>query len=237
MYNKVQLLLTLHQGKALNLFEAHLAEEGERICKLLPHGTRHLRGVRLSNDPTRQTAYAMELSGEQESFDVVFEVGAEGADWSKLTSALNGITQNLAAWIVPLKSAVIAGSEHVIIPGECPLLLVYALRRLTSLSSQQFHDYWLNKHAEVARTIPVLRAYRQFHADEKATIEAAGELGIAIADFDGAAQGYYREIKDFMDIMTQPEVVADAIEDEKRFIDIPRSSMGLYRIVWNQTVF
>lgn len=236
MYNKVQLLLTLNRNNPPDLCEVQLAAEGERICRLLPPGAHHLRAIRLSDDPTRQTAYATELSGEQDSFDVVFEVGAQGAEWSILTLALNGLTRNLAAWIVPQKSAVIAGSEHVIIPGECPLLLVYALRRLPALTSRQFHDYWLNKHAEVARTIPVLRAYRQFHADEKATSEAARELGIAIADFDGAAQGYYREIKDFMDIMTQPEVVADAIEDEKRFIDIPRSAMGLYRIAWNQQV-
>jgi hypothetical protein len=50
-------------------------------------------------------------------------------------------------------------------------------------------------------------------------------------DFNGAAQGYYRDVKDFLEIMAQPEVTADAIEDEKNFIDHSRSVMGLFKII------
>ncbi|MBE0595892.1 MAG: EthD domain-containing protein [Desulfuromonadales bacterium] len=231
MYRKVQLLLAARPGKSLDDLDARLAAEGERVRALLPGDARHLRAVRLADDPTAQTVHAAEMKGEPASFEAVFEVGSPGGDWAELTALFAGVVRNLADWIVAEKSAVIAGTEHVILPGECPLLLIFALRRLPALTSPQFHDYWLNRHAEVARTVPVLRAYRQFHADAKASAAAGRALGLGIVDFEGAAQGYYRDIGDFMAIMAQPAVVADALADEKRFIDHGRSVLGLYRVV------
>ena len=90
----------------------------------------------------------------------------------------------------PARSAVIAGIEHIIIPGEQSLMLVFALRRLESLTSDEFHDYWLNHHAEVALTVPDLQGYRQFHAEADFTAEAADAVGVGITDFEGAAEGY-----------------------------------------------
>lgn len=236
MYKKVQLLMALRPGEALNQFEAQLATEGQRLLSLLPKGASHLRGIRLANDPTRKTTHAAEMSGEAASFEVVFEIGAPNADLAEFTSPLQETLQHLIQWVNPEKSAVLAGTEHRIIPGECPLLLVAALRRLSSLTSRQFQDHWLNKHAEVARRVPVLRAYRQFHADPVATAAVGQKLGFGMVDFQGAAQGYYRDLEDFTNIMAQPAIVVDAIEDEKRFIDHSRSVVGLYRIVWSQQV-
>jgi hypothetical protein len=116
------------------------------------------------------------------------------------------------------------------------LTLVFALHRLPSLSSEQFHDYWLNKHAEVGRAVPGLQGYRQFHANQEATKAAAEAVGVALSDFEGAAEGFYRSLKDFLEIMSKPEVAADAIEDEKKFIDHSRSVIGLYHVAWNMPV-
>jgi len=118
----------------------------------------------------------------------------------------------------------------VILPGQEPLMLVLAIRRLATMTDAAYHDYWLNKHAKVARKVPILRAYRQFHANETATRDIAKGLSLGIADFNGTAQGYFRDVKDFQNIMAQPEVTADALEDERHFIDHSRSVMGLYRI-------
>jgi hypothetical protein len=231
MYKKVQLLFHLDENKPLNLFEEKLASEARLIQASLPKGTSQLTAIRPGEDPTRNTVHSKEVASVVESFDAVFEVGAESGDLKQLAFALRELIGHLDGWIDPSRSAVVAGTEHVILPGDEPFLLVFAIRRLPSLTVKAYHDYWLNKHAEVARRVPVLRAYRQFHADEDATEEAGKILNIGITDFNGAAQGYFRDIKDFLEIMAQPEVTTDALEDEKKFIDHSRSAFGLYRVL------
>ena len=80
-----------------------------------------------------------------------------------------------------------------------------------------------------------LRGYRQFHADAAATLKAAEVMGVGISDFEGAAQGYFKNPDDFLRIMSQPEV-QEVIEDEKKCIDHSRSSVGLYHVAWKTSV-
>ena len=106
------------------------------------------------------------------------------------------------------------------------MLLVMALHRLPQWSRQQFHDFWRNDHAEeVNESVTDLQGYRQFHADEAATRDAAAAAGIGIDDLEGCAEGYYKDLDEFLEIMARPEVAADA-----GFIDHSRSVMWLYEL-------
>jgi hypothetical protein len=236
MRNKIMLLLAQSDTQPPGTLEPPLASEGQRVRKFLPKGAFHRRAFHLPDDPTQQIAHATEMGEAPGSFDAVFEVGAEGATWTELIPAVQGLVERLKELVNPARSAVIAGTEHVIVPGEQPLLLVFALRRLPSLTSEEFHNYWLNKHADVGRAVPGLQGYRQFHADQKATETAAEAAGVAITDFEGAAEGYYQDLNSFLEIMSKPEVTADAIEDEKKFIYHSRSVIGLFRVAWNAPV-
>jgi len=80
--------------------------------------------------------------------------------------------------------------------------MLFAIRRLFHLSVEEFHRYWRENHGRLAqKKLPALRVkrYVQTHS-----IEA---LQAAFATPEG---------------MQAPEVL---LEDEKRFIDLPRSSM------------
>lgn len=230
MYNKVQILLSKSNDMSSALLEENITSIARQCAAFLPQGTVCRSAIRLEDDPIRRIAHSKEFRGSSESFDAVFEVGAEAGDLNQLIIPLRDIIEHLNQWIDPSRSAIIAGTEHVILPGEEPLLLIFAIRRPFRMTDDAYHDYWLNTHAKVARKVPVLRAYRQFHANEGLTQRIGKLLNIGITDFNGAAQGYYRDIEDFLDIMKQPEVTADAIEDEKKFIDHSRSVMGLYRM-------
>lgn len=242
---KVQLLLSVRQGQSPNMLEAVLASAGQRARSLLPKGSRHRRSFRLADDPVLKVPHGAAVTGGPR-FDAMFEVASDALDLAQLTSAVEGLASRLEQWVDPGASAVIAGQEHVIVPGDGPLMLVYALRPLPSLSSAQFHDYWLNRHAGTAKeavmreaapepavTGPQLRGYRQFHADPVATRAAAKAAGVAIDDFEGAAEGYYSDVDEFLQIMLKPEVVSEALEDEKRFIDVTRSVIIVTRMAWN----
>jgi hypothetical protein len=232
MYNKIMLLLTKSSETETGILEEKMAAEWERVRELLPKGTIHRRAIHLANDPTQQTAHAEEVQGTL-PFDAVFEVGAPDTDLEKLMAAIKEIPKRLESFLELGKSAVIAGVEHLIIPGEDSLTIIFAIRRLQEMTPEAFYDHWLNKHAEVGRSIPNLRGYRQFHADAGATIEAARAMGVAVDDFDGVAQSYFKDVEDFLKIMSEPEMVQDAIDDEKNFIDHTRSPMGVYDVTWS----
>ncbi len=176
------------------------------------------------------------MSSADTPFDAVFEVGGEEMDLGDLVSAVKDVGTRLGDWIDPVRSAAIAGMEHVIVPGSQRLELVFALRRLPALSPEQFRDHWLNVHAEIARGIGALQGYRQFHADDQHSEAAAASAGVGVADFEGAAEAYYQNSEAFLKIMSEPAVAADALADERTFIDHSRSVLGLYRTVWDSAV-
>jgi len=60
--------------------------------------------------------------------------------------------------------------------------------------------------------------------------------GVGINDFEGTAEGSYESLDDFLKIMSLPEVAQRALEDEKKFIDHSRSSIGLYHVAWRTTI-
>jgi len=236
VFRKVQLLLTRMPDKPLGLLEAHLASEGQRVRELMPDGGHHRRLFRLANDPTRQVAHGDEMATAEPSFDAVFELGGEEADLALVVAAVKDVGSRLGDWIDPSRSAAIAGTEHVIVPGHQPLELVFPLRRLPTLTSEQFHDHWLNKHSKVALQVPGLQGYRQFHADAAVSADAAASAGVTICDFEGVAEGFYESRDAFLQIMAQPAVTADALADERTFIDHARSVIGLYRVSWDAAV-
>lgn len=235
MYKKIMLLLTKSPETGLETLEEKLNAEWTRVRELLPKGTVHRRAIHLADDPTQQTAHAEEVKGTP-PFDAVFEVGAPDVAWEQLLAAIKEIPKRLESFLDLANSAVIAGVEHLIIPGEDSLTIVFAIKRLPGMAPEAFYDHWLNKHAEVGRSIPNLRGYRQFHADAAATIQAARATGVGLDDFDGVAQSYFKDVEDFLKIMAEPEMVQDAIEDEKNFIDHTGSPMGVYQVTWSGSV-
>jgi hypothetical protein len=236
MQKKIMLLLTQNTNQRPGILEPYLASEGQRIRGKLPKGTTHRRAFHLADDPTQQTAHASEMKMSPPAFDAIFEVAAVDATWDQLIRALDGLGDRLGGLLNLAESAVIAGTEHVIIPGEQSLMIIFALRRLDALSSEEFHEYWLRKHSQVALDVPNLKGYKQFHADPAATARAAEALGVGINDFEGTAECFYEGLDDFLKIMSLPEVAQRALEDEKKFIDHSRSSIGLYHVAWRTTI-
>ena len=78
------------------------------------------------------------------------------------------------------------GTDHVMLPGAGPAVLIYALRRLPALTPAEFSSYWISTHADFGRRALAGQGYRQVHADATLSAELADALGIAVCDLDGA---------------------------------------------------
>lgn len=111
------------------------------------------------------------------------------------------------------------------------LKLTFCLRRLPHLSREAFQDYWRNTHGPLvaahAEALQI-RRYVQLHslpAEASAPIRAARQ---APEDYDGVAELWFDSLDAVMANGQRPEAQEAArilLEDERRFIDLPRSPL------------
>ena len=114
--------------------------------------------------------------------------------------------------------------------------LMFCLRRLPALSTEEFQEYWLNTHAPLVRTVaPVLRIrrYVQCHSFVEARL-APGIVarGGSVTPYDGVAELWWDSIEDVIAGGSTSESRAAGrklLEDERRFIDLSQSPLYFVR--------
>jgi uncharacterized protein (TIGR02118 family) len=117
--------------------------------------------------------------------------------------------------------------------------LTFCLVRLPQLSREAFQKYWYETHAplvaSVAGTLQI-RRYVQMHSlppEASAGIRASRD---APPEFDGVAELWFDSLEAMAENGRRPEAQAAGamlLEDEKRFIDLPKSPLwwGQERVV------
>jgi hypothetical protein len=128
------------------------------------------------------------------------------------------------------RSTVLAGVEHVIMPGHGPTRAVGLVHRRPDLDALQFLRHWSEKHIHVARRMPGAWGYRQLRADRLLTRLVAEQMDLMDHGFDGAGQVFFESTGEMAAGRATPEVARDATEDELRFIDHSRSHFFAARL-------
>lgn len=108
--------------------------------------------------------------------------------------------------------------------------LTFVLRRLPSLSRDEFQRYWFETHAPLVASVKDvlrIRRYVQLHslpADVSATLREARQ---GPEGYDGVAQLWWESFEDAA--RADREAAAEAgrllLEDERKFIDLPNSPL------------
>jgi uncharacterized protein (TIGR02118 family) len=111
---------------------------------------------------------------------------------------------------------------------------VFTIRRRPDMSREEFQKYWyehhgalIKRHAETLR----IRRYVQTHARDTNLDEAlAASRGSEARYYDGVAELWWDSLEDLMAAFSTEAAQAAALElleDERRFIDLPKSPMWL----------
>ena len=110
--------------------------------------------------------------------------------------------------------------------------LVFCVRRRQGMELEEFQRYWgdthgplVAGHAEALR----LRRYVQVHRrDTDLDALARHQRGIPAEPYDGAAELWWDSFEDVsaaLETAAGQRAAAELLEDERRFIDLPRSSL------------
>lgn len=112
--------------------------------------------------------------------------------------------------------------------------LVFCLKRLPQLNREQFQTYWRETHAPLvnrhAQSLNIIRYVQNHSAPENSAFALAKVRGSGGEDFDGVAELWWRDMESYASGGQTPEGRAAGmllLEDEARFIDLPRSPIFL----------
>lgn len=114
--------------------------------------------------------------------------------------------------------------------------LMFCLRRLPTLSVEEFQAYWYDVHRPLVESVREhlrARRYVQCHMITNSPIPSAGDTrGPGARPFDGVAEFWWDSFDDIIAAGGSSEARAAARmlrEDEARFIDLPNSPIYYYQ--------
>jgi uncharacterized protein (TIGR02118 family) len=110
--------------------------------------------------------------------------------------------------------------------------LVFALRRREGMTRDEFQRYWREQHAPLVKRHAdalQIRRYVQVHTCDTGLDEAvAGARGSEPRFYDGVAELWWDGFEELLEAFSSEagQVAGQALlEDEQRFIDLPRSPL------------
>ena len=112
--------------------------------------------------------------------------------------------------------------------------LIFVLRRKPSMSREQFQKYWNEVHgplvAKHVTTLNILRYVQDHTLDDPTNEQMAHERGGMEAPYDGVAELWWTTREALATSFASPagqSAAKELVEDEARFIDLPRSPLWL----------
>jgi uncharacterized protein (TIGR02118 family) len=114
------------------------------------------------------------------------------------------------------------------------ITLVFSVRRLPSLSHEEFATYWRDNHGPLVQSLaePLrIRRYEQLHVLPGPGTDALTGIRGVTESFDGVASLWFDSEGDVLAAADSAEgrrAARTLLEDERRFIDLERSAIALY---------
>lgn len=113
--------------------------------------------------------------------------------------------------------------------------LVFCLRRQPHLSREEFQRYWRERHAPLVREAAAalgVRRYVQVHTLTSPVNEGLRRARGGPEEYDGVAELWFDSLEAMAANGARPQAQAAAallLEDERRFIDLPKSPLWFSR--------
>ncbi|KAJ6508005.1 hypothetical protein C8R47DRAFT_1036853 [Mycena vitilis] len=101
--------------------------------------------------------------------------------------------------------------------------LVVLLKRKSSLSKEEFHTYWSEKHGPLFSSLEIVKTnllkYEQAHTNDAILQQITQMMGAPMSEWDGMAIFEAETYGKIFEVFTHPEYQEKVIPDEKSFMD------------------
>jgi hypothetical protein len=218
----------------LKKLEAALTEVAPQVLEgMRNQANARVRVLTLVEGATDTTPHVVAMGYKPTAMRAAVEFGHEEASLASLIKIAESTLPQISQIADAQSSCALAGREYVFCPGDEPYTLRVFMGRSLEKTYEDFHSHWLNCHGWIVKPRVDARkgAYRQFHADPKASFFAARAVGVGRHEFEGCAEGFQPDVETYVRAMSQ--VGGPILEDEKRFLSPPDTEVGFYKIVLN----
>jgi hypothetical protein len=166
-----------------------------------------------------------DLSGGDQVYDSTDWQGVDGAieitiangHVDQIEAICRAMRPLIATFAEVASVAVMAGPMFEMVPvRHGGTFLSLAFRRDPAISSQQFSEWWLNRHAQMAIPVmgPGLHAYDQVHVDMAVTELAAGAFGVPAVQYDAYDDLTWQDRYGFLKSCSDTAGMAELYQDE-----------------------
>jgi hypothetical protein len=208
-----------------------LTDLAPQIRKRLPSdASTFVRVMTLIDGAVDPTPHVAVMGYKPTALRAAIEFGHEDASLASLIEVA-GMLKPVAQLADAGLSCALAGRVYVFCPGEQPCTLRVFMGRSLAMTYEDFHAHWVNRHGWIVKPRVDARggAYRQFHADPKASSLAARAAGLGRHEFEGCAEAYHPDPETYARAMSK--VGSPILEDERRFLSQEDTEVGFYRFV------
>jgi EthD domain len=182
-------------------------------------------GVRVADPAHDRFAAAGRID---EDAAAVLEVTAPLREYESAISAGIDALDRLGTTIDRAAARLMVGPVVEVVPGTGRFAAFHTLRRLNSLSHEEFLTYWSGGHTRFSASVPGLTGYQQLQVDEALSLATGARCGIAFAQCDGVSSIRADDVDEYASVVNAPQA-ARGIQDNTVFVDTTRSPWcGLY---------
>jgi EthD domain len=218
--------------------DSTIKELGNELLEIAPHIHRRMSNAEnarasvmiLVDGAADKTPHVTSMGYAPTALAAFVEFGHEEAPLGGLIDIARATLPSIAKMADAQSSYALAGREYVFSPGEAAYTLRVFMGRSLDKSFEDFHSHWLNRHGWLVKPRVDSRrgAYRQFHADPKASSLAARATGVGRHEFEGTAEGYQPDVETYLQSMSKTG--SPILDDERRFLSAPDTEVGFYRV-------
>jgi hypothetical protein len=215
---RLAFLLQVRQDKEEEEFFNSLSALGTEFARLAGDfdvsvrvGTRHPASISSERPDSRvaETAGAVEVSVPEARLET-------------LPQCARSFGPLLAAIADTERSIVAAGPvHHIVEPKKGALFLSVVFRRHSSITPEQFHEWWLNQHAPLATSflLPEMLAYDQVHLRQDLSEHASIEARFAYHRYDAYDNLTWADYESSLRSVSKPGLAEAMSEDDHERID------------------
>jgi hypothetical protein len=166
-------------------------------------------------------------------FDATIEILGDDLDAAELTALADGVSETLADVIHADLSAVLVGTDNVVIPSDpTPVRYQYCMRRKAGSTHGEYIDYYATHHKRFGFVTPGIDGYVQFHVDLDLSRAAAAAAGLGTWAVDSVSELHMQSLEGFLAALAEQNPGDEALVDEERFVDRRNSVSFTSAVLW-----
>jgi hypothetical protein len=217
---RLVLLLACGDGRGLEELRSFATKEARAIRDQL---TAETSVVRLSVRKAAAVVSGSETGVDRSDVDAAIDVTSEGDSPMDLIAAAKGLAERSEGVVDPRRSVAVAGREFLVRPGGGAVQIHFCLRRLPSLTTEEFRALWAGEFAAQARLVPHVTGYRQIEVDGAWAAAASDATGLEIVDVDGVAVEWFADDDEFAQAVAETTADSGIVKVGQRLMDMSRA--------------